>query len=365
MKARKRVLFLAALAANRIGGIEGFAAELARQLDRKGWDITICHQSEAQGVVRDFLLAPGNVTLDVMKVQEGIGLGTAREFAGLLRKHRPDALLYTLGGPVRWWPLLAQAAGVRRRVYYDQTSRTASHIGYRAAPHVRLVMRPLQASLCATKFVKACSDQEKIVPPEKSRVIYSAIDNFRDQGDPAEFRSRFQIPADRRIVLQVSWLVPEKGIDVALRAAREVLNVRQDLQFVFCGSGANAAEYESLARELGIEQHVTWTGQLQDLHGSGALRAASIQIQCSQWHEAFCLAVARRHECRIAGRGIAHRGLAGADRARSERVPVRAQRPWRTRSGRGCALGTMRLCDSVWAVPDANVRSPTTTCRAM
>jgi glycosyltransferase involved in cell wall biosynthesis len=92
-------------------------------------------------------------------------------------------------------------------------------------------------------------------------------------------------------VLQISWLVPEKGIDLALRAAKRVLEVRQDLQFVFCGDGANRMEYERLAEELGVTGHVTWTGQIEDLVGSGAFRAAEIQIQCSQWHEAGCLAV--------------------------------------------------------------------------
>jgi glycosyltransferase involved in cell wall biosynthesis len=94
------------------------------------------------------------------------------------------------------------------------------------------------------------------------------------------------------VVLQISWLVPEKGIDLALRAAKRVLEVRNDLQFVFCGDGANREEYETLAEELGIAAHVTWTGQVEDLAGSGAFRAADIQIQCSQWQEAFCLAVA-------------------------------------------------------------------------
>jgi glycosyltransferase involved in cell wall biosynthesis len=61
---------------------------------------------------------------------------------------------------------------------------------------------------------------------------------------------------------------------------------------VFCGDGEHREEYERLAQQLRIAEHVTWTGQVEDLAGSGAFRAASVQIQCSQWHEAFCLAVA-------------------------------------------------------------------------
>lgn len=234
---RKRVLFLAALAANRIGGIESYAAELARQLDRKGWDMTICYLTEPKGAVREFLLEPGNVTLDVMPAQEGLGLKNTLEYIKLVLRYRPDVLLYTLGGPVRLWPLLGSLLGVGRRIYYDQTSRSAARYNYRADSKVQMLMKPLTESICATVFVKACSDREQIVPAGKSRVIYSAVDNHRDLGDAAAFRKKYAIPVDRRIVLQTSWLVPEKGIDVALRAAKRVLAERQDLQFVFCGDG--------------------------------------------------------------------------------------------------------------------------------
>ncbi len=94
------------------------------------------------------------------------------------------------------------------------------------------------------------------------------------------------------VVLKVSWLVPDKGIDVALKAAREALKKRSDLHFVFCGDGVGRAEYERMAEEFGIAGHVTWAGQVENMGASGVFRAADMQIQCSQWHEAFCLGVA-------------------------------------------------------------------------
>jgi glycosyltransferase involved in cell wall biosynthesis len=290
--ARPSVFFAVAIVPNKIGGIETFSVELARQLDKKGWDLTVCFLGPPPPLVEEFLLAPGNVSLTVMQEQLGMGLSNAREFLRLLRRHRPKVLLYSLGGVVRWWPLLGSLTGVRRSVYYDQTSRTAKSLSYRSSMHARLAMSALSSSICATKFVKACSDREGIIPPEKSWVIYSAVDNSRSLGEGGAFRRQYRIPQDRLVVLQISWLVPEKGIDLALRAAKRVLEVRNDLQFVFCGDGANREEYETLAEELGIAAHVTWTGQVEDLAGSGAFRAADIQIQCSQWQEAFCLAVA-------------------------------------------------------------------------
>lgn len=290
---RRPGVFLAVSSSpNRIGGIEVFAAELARQLGSRGWDITVCFQDYPPPLVKEFLLAPGNVTLAVMRQQLGLGRSNAKEFYQLLRRHRPRVLLYSLGGAVRWWPLLGRLFGVRRSVYWDGTSRTANTYGYRASIPIKILMAPLSESICATNFVKTCSDREGIIPPRRSRVIYNSVDNGRNLGDGKAFRQRYAIPDDRIVVLKVSWLIPEKGIDLALRAAKLVLDAQKNFQFVICGEGANQEEYKRLAQQLGIADHVTWTGQIEDLPGSGAFRAADIQIQCSQWHEAFCLAVA-------------------------------------------------------------------------
>ena len=215
---KPRLLFAVASSPNRIGGIEAFAAELARQLKEKGWDLTMCFEDSPPPLVEAFLLAPGNVQLIVMRDQEGMSFASARSFFHLLREHKPNVLLYSLGGAVRWWPLLARVMGVQRTVYWDGTSRTAATIHYRASARVKLLMQSLSRSVCATKFVKACSDREGIVPPERSVVIYNSVDNERDLGDAAAFRANYGIPEGRLIVTQVSWLVPEKGIDLALRA---------------------------------------------------------------------------------------------------------------------------------------------------
>jgi glycosyltransferase involved in cell wall biosynthesis len=291
-QSRPSLFFAVASTPNRIGGFEIFAVELARQLDALGWNITVCFQGYPPALVESFLLSPGNVSLAVMPQQLGLGLANTREFLQLVRKHRPTVLLYTLGGAVRLWPLLGKFVGIKRSFYWDGTSRSVKNFDYQASLPIKLLMKPLVHSACATRFVKSRSDKEGIVPAQKSHVIYNSVDNHRELGDGKAFRQRYHIPEDRIVVLTVSWLIPEKGIDLALRAAKLALEKNQTLQFVFCGDGANRTEYEKLASDLGIADHVTWTGQLEDIAASGVFRASDIQIQCSQWHEAFCLAVA-------------------------------------------------------------------------
>ncbi len=292
MSSDRCVVLAYAFSPDKFGGMEAFAKELAIQLKRVGWSLSIWFQDEAPPFVRANLTSPGNVTLEVLEDQQALTFSSNLRFLRLLRKHRPSTFMYSIGGVVRLWPLIARLSGVRRIIYWDQTSRTRDAMNSVGSSRVAWLMKPLTRSMCATRFIKACSDREKIVPPSKSGVIYSGTDTRRQHGDGRDFRHSFNIPDGRLIVLQVSWLVPDKGIDVALRAAQIVLRERDDLQFVFCGDGEFRAKYEALAQELGIADHVTWTGQVQDLVGMGAFAAADIQIQCSQWQEAFCFAVA-------------------------------------------------------------------------
>ncbi|HZQ44077.1 MAG TPA: glycosyltransferase family 4 protein [Acidobacteriaceae bacterium] len=289
---RPRVVFAFAVSPNKIGGVEAFSERLARKLNDKGWDLTLWFQDEPPPLVREFLLAPGNVQIDVFRAQSNMGAGNIRKSIRMFFKQRPTIVCYSLAGVVRWWPLLARLCGARGSVYYDQTSRPRGSEGYRASSKVKWMMKPLSRSVCATDFVRQCSEREGIIPAAKSTVIYSGTDTTRIHGRRQDFRKRYGIPLDRTLVMQVSWLVPEKGIDVALRAAQITLATQPALHFVFCGEGAHRAEYEALAQQLGIDGHVTWTGQVEDLVGGGAFKAADILIQCSQWQEAFGFTVA-------------------------------------------------------------------------
>ena len=289
---RPRVVFAFSVWPNKIGGVERFSQELARQLNVKGWDLTLWFEDEPPARVREFLLAPGNVKVDVFPAQWQLGAASVKRFLRMFSKERPTVVCYSLAGVVKLWPLLGRLMGAKGSVYWDGDSRTRSSENYRASGKVRWLMKPLSRSVCATHFVKRCSDREGIVPASKSLVIFNGTDTTRPQGRGEDFRQHFGIPRDRTLVMQVSWLVPYKGIDVALRAAAIAIAQQPSLHFVFCGEGSHRAEYDRLAKELGIESQVTWTGQVQDLIGGGAFQAADILIQCSQWQEAFGFSVA-------------------------------------------------------------------------
>jgi glycosyltransferase involved in cell wall biosynthesis len=70
---------------------------------------------------------------------------------------------------------------------------------------------------------------------------------------------------DRLLIGTAGRLVSQKGMDYFLRAARAVLNEMPEALFAVVGDGPDRGKLERLAQELGIEEHVVFTGSRADM----------------------------------------------------------------------------------------------------
>jgi len=98
-------------------------------------------------------------------------------------------------------------------------------------------------------------------------------------------------------VLQVSWMIPEKGVEDLLEAARLVLARNPNVQFVLAGEGACRREYMTRVQAAGMADHFTWTGLIDDPLASGVYQAADVVCQLSRWQEAFGWMIAEAMAC--------------------------------------------------------------------
>jgi glycosyltransferase involved in cell wall biosynthesis len=129
-----------------------------------------------------------------------------------------------------------------------------------------------------------------LLPQNRFEMIYNGVDLSRVTSDPRraiEFRRCPSIPADRAIVVQVSWIIPEKGIADLLETARLVIARNPNVQFVIVGEGAYREQYTREAATMGLGDHVTWTGMSRDPFGEGVFDAADVVCQMSRWEEVF------------------------------------------------------------------------------
>jgi glycosyltransferase involved in cell wall biosynthesis len=277
----------------RIGGTETFARELSLQLGRQGWNSVLCFETGPPPDVADFLKLP-NVSLEVLKDPTDFNWTATKQLANILRRFSADILHLHFTGFVGAYPWLARVLSVDKVFFTDHSSRTANYTPSRAPfwkrSLVRLINSPITKVICVSKYGCRCAKTLDLLPANRFQLVYNGVDLSRvtaDSGRAAEFRRRFNISENKKIVVQVSWVIPEKGISDLLETARLVRLKRDDVQFVIVGDGPYREEYTKKAKDMGLGNNVTWTGLMKDPFGEGVYDVADVVCQLSRWEEVF------------------------------------------------------------------------------
>lgn len=191
-------------------------------------------------------------------------------WAGLVVRRRPRRVWVNtcrLVSPA----LVAWLAGVPVVLHYREPEYYLEQLGVidgwivrRVPSTIIAVSENTRAQLIRHRFAA-----EKIV------VVPNAIDCDRfapAEGLRGEFRERFDLPADAPVVGMVAGFRPEKGIDVFLEAAREVLRHAPETRFVIAG-GAVGGTYDRtvlqsiVQSDAALGARVQFVGVLEDIRG--------------------------------------------------------------------------------------------------
>lgn len=277
----------------RIGGTEMFARELSAQLGNCGWTSVVCFLSQPVDEVRHFLDLP-NVSFEALPNSTNGDRRARQDLGRLLEKHRPDILHLHYVSFLTFYPWLARFKSVRQVCFTDHHSRPAGHVPRRAPfwkrAAARIIGLPLTKVICVSEYGYRCMTAVDLLPRDRFEMIYNGVDLSRvtqDNGSASMFRRRFAIPEGRKIVMQISWIIPEKGITDFLEMARQVLQRNREVQFVLVGEGSYREQYMKDAEAMGLGDHITWTGLIDDPFGQGVFHAADVVCQFSRWEEVF------------------------------------------------------------------------------
>jgi glycosyltransferase involved in cell wall biosynthesis len=277
----------------RIGGVETYTRELARQLERRGAELVSVFSRPPQGEVAEYLRAP-NLRVEAIPELETSMRGSVGPLAALLRKYRPRVLHFQFVNFVGAFPWVGKLCGAQQIFFTAQGSNPSGYKASRAPAWkraaVRIINGPVSRVFCISDYTRRALADLDILPPDRFEVLYNAIappclDCAARAG--AQFRERFSIPADRELVTQVSWIIPEKGIPQLLEAAQIVLRERPDTHFAVVGNGSGETEFRRRAESMGISRSITWTGLLQNPMQEGVYAASDVFCLASQWQEAF------------------------------------------------------------------------------
>jgi glycosyltransferase involved in cell wall biosynthesis len=277
----------------RIGGTETFARELSLRLSERGWQSVLCFLKEPPAEVRRFLDLP-SVRIEVLEESTDLNWGATRRLANLLGRYQPEILHLHFTGFLGVYPWLAKIKSVKRIFFTDHSSRPTGYVPSRAPLLKRVVAKminlPITKVICVSQYGYKCLTTLDLLPKDRHELVYNAVDLTRVIPTPnaaADFKERYGIPAGRVVIVQVSWMIREKGIPELLQTAKVLLATNPNVHFVLVGEGADRVQFTTDAERLGISDHVTFTGLIQDPFGEGVYEAADIVCQLSEWEELF------------------------------------------------------------------------------
>ncbi|BCM72341.1 MULTISPECIES: glycosyltransferase [Streptomyces] len=265
---------LAALGGPDAGGQNVYVAQVARQLARKGYRVTVYTRRDAAGLPDRVTLIDGVQVVHVpagppAPVPKDELLPHMTEFGTFLARQwaqsPPDVVHAHF-----WMSGLAALAGARELgIPVVQTYHALGTVKKRyqgdadTSPPQRLAVEEAVGHECA-RIIATCSDEVAELkamglPEDRISVVPCGVDP--DQFTPG---ARTRPPGARRRLLAVGRLVPRKGFDRAIRALADVpdaeLLIAGGPEADLLGAEPEAARLYGIAGEYGVLDRVTLLG---------------------------------------------------------------------------------------------------------
>ncbi|HLS85612.1 MAG TPA: glycosyltransferase family 4 protein, partial [Burkholderiales bacterium] len=141
----------------------------------------------------------------------------------------------------------------------------------------RLTFRCADVSIATNESYRRIAIERGGMAPGRVFVVRSgpSLERMRiGPPQPALKRGR------RFLVGYVGVMGRQEGIDLLLRAAHHMIHSlkRQDVHFGLVGGGTSLEEMKALAAELGVQDHVTFTGRVSDEEMLAVLNTADVCV---------------------------------------------------------------------------------------
>lgn len=234
----------------------------------------------------------------------GIWMSYFSALSSALRQEKPD-VIYSFLPHANVVAASARLVAPQCRVIWGIRSSDMPLAGYglktRAAYRLERLLSFLPQRIIVNSKSGAESCMRKGFPSRSIRVIENGFDTNLFRPDPKareRVRAEFGLRSEETAIGLPARIDPVKGHATFIKAAAELLRTGASAKFLCIGGGAKAlaAELKALAARLGIERHVIWTGNRNDM--PAMLNALDIATLCSD-AEGFPNAIGEAMACGI------------------------------------------------------------------
>ncbi len=294
MSGRPTVLSVLDMNPRKLGSMEEYAAQVSRVLHRRGGRSVMAFTHLPPPDVSG-LFEGTETAFEVFRRQPARHLYF--DVSRLCRKHHPDVVHIHFLEQFSSLALVPRLAGARLTVFTDHfrqpqslslPTRTSLRLWNLFVPglaHLRLI--------AISEHIRRTLTECYGVSTATITTVLNGVNLSRFSGEPDNLRRQVRnevgLSPDSQIIMAVAALIPQKGIDDFLRAARQILGRRPGATFVVVGDGPEDAALRAQAGQLGISAKVLFTGLRNDVHR--LMQAADVIVVPSVWQEPAGLVV--------------------------------------------------------------------------
>lgn len=270
------------------GGVEKQIEDIIAGLSDEFEFIVACPNGP---LVKDYIKA-GAVKHIELKPKFELDLSYSYKIAKIIKSEGIDivhshelrtGVLATLG---------AWVAGARKRIYHVHTP----FVEWKYSPLKRLYAIPFNTIanfkagnmfatdvLALTESIKRTRIQKEFIIPSKIKIIPNAIDiqryKFSETGRN-QIRQKYGISESEILIGNISRFSSEKGHSILINAfASFIKDANQpNVKLILAGGGALLQDSKFLAKELGVENQIIFTGHFEEVDKTSILSALDLFV---------------------------------------------------------------------------------------
>ena len=262
------------------GGVAQVALNTALTLDREKYEPIICVTRDKPTNGQDVILKENGIQLIELKRNSRKQLFSWQS----LREVLPTVtILHSHQSGSNFW------ARLWGKLYNVPIIITQEHTAANEKSQMMLtvdrLMKPLSNKVVAvSEFDRELYISYEGLPAEKVITVYNGIDvsRFSETLGQQKAREACNLPKKKYLIGVIARLAPQKNHHALFKALRLLPDdLLQDTQCLLIGSGDLKLDLEAEIKRLGLEEHISFLGERQDI--PNILQAIDVLVLPSHW----------------------------------------------------------------------------------
>ncbi|MHB8481163.1 MAG: glycosyltransferase family 4 protein [Nitrospiria bacterium] len=249
-----------------IGGLQRVAADLAQNLNKDRYDVSVCALREG-GVLEQELSQEGISVIKLPPAPNGVDYFSFWKLYQIFKAVRPDIIHTHNTQPFLEGALAGLMARVPVIIHTDHGRQFPDKKRYMFAEQT--LARFVSQIVAVSEFTKNDLIQYEKIKASKIKVVLNGIDGRKYSCSIDKIRKKKEAGIDRERGPIIGWcgrLSPEKGLSFLFKSVKSLVKVYPEIILLIAGEGPLEERLRIEAKELGIERNILFLGRREDVH---------------------------------------------------------------------------------------------------